>query len=258
MVVHRRAIVRAAGGIASAAVVFLAARSAWRAVATRQQADSTVDASVQRPAYRTAHPRVAIDEGHHNRYAATGAFGPLASLLRSDGYDVRSLDRPLSVRALDSVRVLVIADAMGAPFAFMDAAHHPAFTSAECDAVAQWVEGGGALLLVADRPAAGNASQELANRFGVRMSARALVDSLHAVLPLPGERRNDDWLVFSRDNYMLGAHAVVEGRDSTERVRRVVTFGGQSFLADANAVPILRVSDAAGDVDPASGFVTAG
>jgi hypothetical protein len=45
----------------------------------------------------------------------------------------------------------------------------PAFTPAECDAVRDWVRGGGALLLIADHVPWGDASAILARQFGVEM-----------------------------------------------------------------------------------------
>ena len=249
-----RVVVSAAIAIAS----LLVARAAWRRSAALQFADPAFVAAVARPAYTSTHPRVAIDEGHHNIHTASGTYRPFAELLRHDGYDVVAFEGRFTATALEPVRVLVIANALGAPFPFMDAAHHPAFTDEECDAVVRWVERGGALLLIADHAPAGAAARGLAAKFGVRMSGRTLHDSLHAVPPGPGTARHDGWLVFSRENYMLGAHPVVEGRDPGERVRRVVTFTGQSLVADANAVPILRASDAAGDVDPATGRETTG
>src|SRR5689334_6163864 len=82
-----------------------------------QRPDPSFDATVAHPAYSasTANTvRVAIDKAHHNFHTADKRYAPFARLLGNDGYRVTpsdvSFDAP---HALDSVNVLVVANAMG-------------------------------------------------------------------------------------------------------------------------------------------------
>jgi hypothetical protein len=51
-------------------------------------ADPDFDTTVVHPAYTDHHPRVAIDEAHHNLHKKDGLFKPFAALAQSDGYNV--------------------------------------------------------------------------------------------------------------------------------------------------------------------------
>ncbi|HYJ47988.1 MAG TPA: hypothetical protein VEV81_15365, partial [Pyrinomonadaceae bacterium] len=61
---------------------------------------------------------------------------------------------------------------------------------------------------------------------------------------------NPSFLVFSRDNKLLGDHAITRGRDAAERVTRVVTFTGQSLKGPAGSAAFLKLSDTAMDRQP--------
>src|SRR5439155_1501531 len=83
---------------------------------------------------------------------------------------------------------------------------------------------GGALLLSAAHAPFGSAADSLARRFGVDMSTGYTFDPAHADSSL----HNPSCLVYSTANGLLGEHAITRGRDSTERVRRIIAFTGQS------------------------------
>jgi hypothetical protein len=57
----------------------------------------------------------------------------------------------------------------------------------------------------------------------------------------------DNWgfLLFSRDNGLLGDHPITRGRADSERVGRVVSFTGQALKAPPAAVPLLILSPTA-------------
>ena len=55
------------------------------------------------------------------------------------------------------------------------------------------------------------------------------------------------WLVFTRQNRLLGDHPITQGRDESERVNRVQTFSGTSLTGPEGSVPILKLPDAAVD-----------
>ena len=225
---------------------------AYQRVASEQRADPDFDARVAHPAYPAIHPTVLIDAAHHNYHTAAGNYRPFADLLRNDGYDVVSSARGFRAGTLRGVRVLVIANALGAKgvvamLADLVGFHRAldadiqAFTAAECDTVQDWVAAGGGLLLIADHAPMGKAAQALAERFGVEMSNCFTEDDKHCVPD------HYSWIVFSRDSGSLLAHAVTDGRGPEERVRSVITFTGQSLKGPPGSVPFLSLGATARD-----------
>jgi hypothetical protein len=158
-------------------------------------------------------------------------------LLRNDGYIVDGNDRSFSPDILKETNVLVIANALGPN------GHEGwwAFTPEEEAAVINWVRNGGALLLIADHAPFGSAAEHLAQQFGVKMYLRYARD----------DRFHDGWdnerLLFSRDNELLNDCSINSGRNSSERVTRVITFTGQSLAGPSDSIPLLRLSDDAYD-----------
>lgn len=214
----------------------------------QQLADSAFDASVPYPAYASSHPRVAIDQAHRNVHTLDGRFRPLAELLRSDGYEVVANTEPFSAESLSGVDVLVVADALGGDTG--ETAARPAFTPEECDAVYDWVSGGGALLLIADHWPMGDAAAPLARKFGVSLGGGIVLD------PSPDavNRGEPTQMLFSAGNGLLGLHAIIEGRNEDERLGRVVAFTGESVSVPPGAVPLLRLASTAGEVPTPEDF----
>lgn len=207
----------------------------------QQEPDTTFDTRIARPAFTDRHPRVAIDEAHHNFHTMTGRYAPLASLLRSDGCRVTAGTSRFTASSLAGLDVLVISNALGHEDMGDSAATRPAFTADECRAVRAWVEGGGALLLIADHSPMGAAARELGRAFGVDMRNSYAIDTAQAAMGpsniayVPGRGLHPD-------------HPIIRGRDSSETVRRVVTFTGQSLSGPPGAAVLLRLSDKAEDL----------
>jgi len=221
--------------------------AAGRATAQQPQpADTMFDAAIARPAFaRRAGPVVAIDEAHNNFHTAGGRYRPFAEVLRSDGFRVRAHVAAFTRQSLTGVDVLVIANALGQ--VRVDDPPKPAFTVAEEVALLEWVRGGGRLLLIADHDPMGAAVRRLAGRFGVDMSTGRTVDDPHS----DWSSGSPSWLVFGRDTgAVLGEHPITRGRDSTERVRRVVTFTGQSLAGPPGSTALLPLVAGAFDLMP--------
>jgi hypothetical protein len=256
---HTRTVLRILRHIAVALLCLLAALAifVYWYDRTGQRADPDFDARAANPTYPATsagpHPRVAIDEAHRNFHTASGRYRPFADLLRSDGYAVSSNLKTFSTDALRDVDILVIANAMGPE----DHEGHPAFTPEEGAAVAVWVHGGGALLLIADHAPFGAAAADLAKQFGVTMHYLfARDDEFH-------DGWDNERLEFSRANGLLPSNPISDGRSPAERVNHVVTFTGQSLSGPPDAIPLLRLSDGAYDWEsrqvrfPAKGHVQA-
>jgi len=224
----------------SAVATALASAVLAACAGAQQRADNSFDMSVQRPAHTARHPRLAIDEGHNNFHTAAGRYAPFAALMRNDGYRVAPSAVTLTKVALDSVEVLVIANPAAPGIGAGGATSASAFTDAECDAVRDWVRAGGALLLIADHAPFGSAAENLAGRFDVNFGKGFVHDTAHF---LAG--RGPTMLMF--DHERLGAHAIMNGRDESERIRTVVSFTGQSMSIPAGADALLRLSPTAGE-----------
>lgn len=203
----------------------------------RQTADDSFDVTVARPAFSAQGPRVLFDEAHKNIHKADGLYEPFARLIRNDGYQISVNRATFSDEVLKDADILIIANALG-PNESNDSS---AFSPQECTAVRNWVTRGGSLLLITDHAPTGAAAEALASEFGIGMSKGFSEDSVHH------DRSGGDasQLLFSRQNGLLGSHAITEGRDSTERVHTVMTFTGQSLRGPAGSAKILLLSPTA-------------
>jgi hypothetical protein len=158
---------------------------------------------------------------------------------------VRRNAEPLSLAVLRDVDVLVIVNAAGGsnPKLFginleplrRGSREAPAFRDGEIVAVREWVEHGGALLLVADHYPFGTAAAGLAAAFGITMNGGfAEVSHQYA------NQRDPAAIEFSRENGLLADHPITHGRSHEERVDRVRSFTGQSLSA-APEISLLRL-----------------
>lgn len=179
-------------------------------------------ASSQPPAFLDrSGPVVGFDESHQNGVTTSGRYRPMIEVLEIDGFRPRPVRR-LSSDTLQEIDVLVIGNA-----------RHPsdptrsAFTPSEIDAVAEWVERGGSLMLLVDHQPFPAAASDLARRFGFELH------NGYAVHP-------DEWdpTVFRVDEQTLSEHDVTRGRNEAERVRAVATFFGHAFRAE-EAEPLM-------------------
>ena len=213
------------------------------AVSAQQIADPYFNAKVDNPAFTKNFPRVLFDEAHNNSDTARGRYKPFADLLFNDGYHVAVNRQPFTKESLKSFKIMVIVNPLGAEEMDEDGADGPAFTTAECDAVGDWVRNGGALLLVADQTPFGSAAEILAKRLGIDMSKGYTVDPANAAK----EENNASVIVYSRENHLLAEHAISSGRNEAERVNRVIVFTGQSLKGPEGSDAFLKLADSAVD-----------
>lgn len=211
------------------------------AVLAQQLPDPEFNTSVENPAYKKEGPRILFDEAHHNFHTTEGRYKPFVDVLMNDGYRVIRNRQPFTKSSLSSFKVLVIANALGAEEMDDNGADASAFTEEECQAVQDWVKGGGALLLIADHAPFGGAAASLGNRFGVDMSKGFTYD------PENSAKNSPSLLIFSRENKLLTTHPITEGRDQNEKLNIVQSFTGQSLKGPDDSVAILKLSDTAKD-----------
>jgi hypothetical protein len=200
-----------------------------------QVADEAFDALIAEPEFAADGPKVLFDEAHRNFHTAGGRYAPFARLLTNDGFRITANTAPLAAETLAGHDLLVIVNADAAP------GGRDAFAPAEVAAVAAWVEAGGALLLIADHRPFGAAAASLAAAFDVTLLDAHLKDEQNSEPSLPGPY----FLLFTRDNGLIGDHPITAGRSPVERIDRVVTFGGQALRAPPTARRLLLLSPTA-------------
>jgi hypothetical protein len=232
--------------ILSSVPLALAASEVLEAPPPQQIADPNFKATVDHPAYPKSGPKVLFDEAHNNFHTTTGRYKPFADLITSDGYQVVPNKQPFSAEVLKGFRVLVTSNALGAPRMNDPRAGNPAFTEAECDAVRDWVRGGGSLLLIADHAPMGEANQILARRFAVDMSKMFTADEQNS----DKESQNSGFIVYTRDSGRLVDHPITRGRTDAERINKIIAFTGQSLKGPAGSVAFMTLADTAQDVMP--------
>src|SRR6185436_4279720 len=126
--------------------------------------------------------------------------------------------------SLESFKILVIVNPLGAEDVDDEGAGAPAFTAAECDALTDWLREGGALMFVVDQTPFASAAEILATRLGVETSKTETLDPAN-----PHKDKATSVILYSRENRLLGEHSITNGRSPADRVNRVMVFGGQSL-----------------------------
>jgi hypothetical protein len=212
----------------------------------QQVADPNFDAKVAHPAYSKNGPKVLFDEAHHNFHTASGRYKPFADLITNDGYQITPNKANFSAAILKGFDLLVISNALGAERMNMAEAANAAFTAEECDAVRDWVKGGGNLLLIADHAPMGSANQILAERFGVSMSKMFTIDNEN----YDKESSNPGFIVYTRESGRLADHPITRGRNDSERVNKIIAFTGQSLKGPPSSVAFMKLADSAVDAMP--------
>jgi hypothetical protein len=204
-------------------------------------ADPEFNTKVERPAYSKTAPRVMFDEAHNNFHTTSGRYKPFADLLANDGYHLVVNHQPFTKKSLESFKVLVIVNALAEDID-EEGADQPAFTDEESNAVRDWVRGGGALLLIADPKPFGAAATMLAKQFGVEMTGHFAQDDANSA-----EKFHSSRIVYSEENHLLQDHPILQGRDNSEKIKRVIVFSGQSLKGPQESVAFLKLSDSATD-----------
>jgi len=207
---------------------------------SEQISDKKYNPVINSPAYETGRgPVVCVDESHNNFHTLNDRFWAFGELLRRDGYVVVSNKEKFGVNVLKRCAILVIANAQlesddwdGYPYPTPSA-----FTDEEIEAVQSWVQGGGALLLIADHMPLAGVAQKLALAFDIRFNNGFAVEGYQ------DESERDAAFqaptIFQLEDHTLSLHAITNGRTADEAITSIRTFNGQSFQAPDSAQPLL-------------------
>jgi hypothetical protein len=178
-------------------------------------------------------PRILLDGGHHNFFIQWDFIKPFVDLAKADGYQPVIDDEIFTPEYLARFDIVMIITAL--PFDFTtktEVTTEATFTGTEIEALYEWVETGGSLLVFSEHAPLDQAINPLLHRFGMSSSVRTVADMEHydRKLGRPG------WIVFSRENgYLNETHPITRGRNKSEEIDSVVTFGGSSLTGDGYA-----------------------
>ncbi|HEX4945237.1 MAG TPA: DUF4350 domain-containing protein [Blastocatellia bacterium] len=202
----------------------------------QQVADTEYKPPITKPAYEHGKgPLVLLDEAHNNFHTASGRYQTFAELLRRDGYVVQAATAKFSPESLKPAKILVIANALHERNANNWTLPTPsAFTDEEIAAVRDWVNKGGALLLIADHMPFPGAAEKLGAAFDIKFT--------NGYVRNQKQQGGPD--LFQRAAGSLRAHPITNGRNAAENVDAVATFTGSAFQIP-NAQPLLVLSEAA-------------
>jgi hypothetical protein len=236
----RRRARRAGASPSAAAALLLMLIPAGGTLAAQQVPDTSFRPVVTAPAYPEGRgPRVLIDEGHFNFHRVDGRYGAFAGVLRRDGFRVGAHRGRFTEASLREADILVIANALGDDGPWVLPAR-PAFTPEEVSVVRRWVEGGGALLLVADHMPFPGSMQAMGLAFGVEWSDGFAMYS-------PEER---GILTFRRADGSLVSGAAAGARMRPGAVDSLVAFTGSVFRLTGEGEPVLIVPSGVKDYQP--------
>ncbi len=196
----------------------------------QQVGDPDFHPVIHSPAYeKGAGPAVFIDEAHHNFHTLNGRYQSFAELLEKDGYNLKANTEAFTKAGLGNAKILVIANALHERNISDWTLPTPsAFTKDEIAAVADWVNEGGSLFLIADHMPLPGAAADLASAFGFEFNNGFAFDTTH--------QTND---FFTLADKTLKANKITNGRSESEKVDSLVSFTGQAFKIPDAADPLL-------------------
>jgi hypothetical protein len=187
-------------------------------------------------------PQIFIDGGHNNFHKVDGLYKPFAELLRHDGYLVSGFDQSFTEEALESVGILVVANALNARnLRDWSLPTPPAFTDEEVEAVLKWIEGGGSLFLIVDHMPFPGASSNLAHALGLEFSNG---------FAAPGFRGKGATSDTFQHGTGLVKSGLTTGRNESERVIKAVSFYGSAFRPPVHATPVIEFLDGSVSQEP--------
>jgi hypothetical protein len=198
----------------------------------QQVADTLYHPPIPNPAYAIGHGSlIFIDEAHGNFHTMSGRFLPFASVLIRDGYNVRPFKERFSKEKLASAKILVIANALHADNQQRWSLPTPsAFTDEEVSIVNDWVKNGGSLFLIADHMPFPGAAEKLALSFGIKFYNGF------------AKKKNSGKDIFKEGSGLL-ENVIVKGRNQSETITSLQSFGGQAFQISDSAHAIIELNE---------------
>jgi hypothetical protein len=200
-------------------------------IAAQQVADLDFQFIVNKPQYTHKNgPIVTIDQAHFNIHTLYGRYETFGMVLQNDGYNTRAGKLKFTKEYLDSIKILVIANALADTLNDTLPARS-AFSRDEIATLKTWVANGGRLFLIADHMPCAGAVSKLARNFGFN------------IINGYAFRIDEKPEIFSRKAGNLFASPIANGRNKAERVDSVQLFTGHAFLAPPEAISLMTLKD---------------
>lgn len=214
---------------------------------------ATYTGRIATPLWRDHGPAILVDNAHWNDGTAATRLQPFAAMAAADGYRILPGANGARAETLADAGISVIVNPLGVPglvrrwadrigLGELTMFDDDGVMAQEIETTLQWIENGGSLLLAVDPAPFARGGRGLAQRLGVRLRERVVVDVGHA------EPSSPSWLVFSRETDLIGRHPILDGEGGLPPVNRVVTFGTQALEAAEGVVPLLALSRSAAEV----------
>lgn len=213
--------------------------------------DTAFISEVEEPAYEKGEgPKILLDGAHHNFFIQWDFIKPFSDLAKADGYQTIVDSLKFTPEYLKDFDIVVIITAL--PFDFttkIEVTNESTFSTEEINSLYNWVNNGGSLLVFSEHAPFDQAINPLLNKFGITSSIGYTIDSAFYDKKIG----RTGWIEFSKTNGLLNSeHPIVKGRKPSERVTRVLTFGG-SGLSGEGYSNLLKLSESSENVMHATG-----
>ena len=210
-----------------------------------QPADAAYRFENTSPAWQqNAGPRVILHR-YVSPYVQRGSMEPFETLVRTDGFKFDWVDVKLTADVLDSADILVVAN----PYLKGGRLDYRNFSTLEAPSVYsddeiamihQWVDEGGALLVLADHSPFAGGAIKLMNAFGYTPMTGFAIHrkSLASWIMTDVDFRREG----SGDQVgSLAAHPITDGKLGRARIDHFFTFGGQAVIPSSTATSLLNL-----------------
>jgi hypothetical protein len=213
--------------------------------------DAEFNSVVTEPAFDKGNgPKILLDGAHHNFFIQWDFIKPFSDLATADGYQIIVDSLEFAPEYLKHFDIVMIITAL--PFDFTtktEVTDESTFSKAEIISLYDWVRNGGSLLVFSEHAPFDQAINPLLTQFGITSSIGTTIDTLHYNKNIG----RTGWIEFSNENGLLNnEHNITKGRNESERVNRLLTFGGSGLSGDGYA-NILELSESSQNVRHGTG-----
>ena len=195
--------------------------------------DTTFNIQVAKPACLVNCPTILIHAEQVVGGWANGGHKPFANLMANDGFKLILKEGSFTKQSLEVIKVVMIVTPrlMG---------------KAETEALNDWIRKGGSLLAITHHD--NLQFDDFLQTLGVQtQEINVTSDSMHS-LAEDGVSNFPGYIVFSEKYKTLGNHPIMQGRNNSEKIHVVKTFGGgRSIIGPPSSSILLTLSESAID-----------
>jgi len=178
-------------------------------------------------------PVVLFDNAHLSSNTPNVQYKPLAKLLKSDGYTIKSIPYTFTENNLAEATTLVMSNVYGQNINGWFVNSDKALLPSEFMALKKWIYNGGQLLLIADHHPYPSRVDDIAGTFGFNLWDAQVVN----------KNTTNHIELINRELSTLNKHAITEGRNDNEIIDQIATFGGACMEIPPQAESIITLND---------------